>query len=58
MAKCRKLCPSRSYSATASTINMRAFTAARRIGLIAAYAGELYQACACSELSNAMTTIP
>src|ERR1700740_1050586 len=50
--------PSRFYSATPFTINMRPFTAARRIGLIAAYAGELYQACACSEVSNTMTTIP
>jgi hypothetical protein len=46
------------WIATPSTINRRPFTAARRIGLIAAYAGESYQACACSEVSNAMTTIP
>jgi hypothetical protein len=46
------------YRATPSTINMRPFTAACRICFIVSYAGELYQACACSELSNAITTIP
>jgi len=37
---------------------MRPLAAPRRIGRIAAYAGDLYQLCACSELENAMTTIP
>lgn len=46
------------YLAAPATINMRPFEAPSRIGLIAEYAGELYQACARSELSNAMTTIP
>src|SRR5215831_12229823 len=50
--------PDGHWTAAPSTINMRPFTAARRIGLIAAYAGESYQACACSEVSNAMTTTP